>query len=137
MVRTIFAALSASVAMFSLAGVYTGVLAREFVATHVDKALMRTPPNLVLVFGGYLLLALFMAILYRRLVGVNTSPAWTGLRFDMVAGVCRLMPHSLVLFGVYNFPYTVLPMNFAWALVEQGVRGLVIWLICGRPNGRP
>ena len=132
MKRTIFAVLGASVAMFSLAGLYTGVLAREFIVTHVDKALMRTPPNLILVFCGYLLLALIMAILYRRLVRVTGSPAWSGLRFGMLAAVCWLMPYSLVLFGVYNFPYIVLPIDFGWALVEQGVGGLVIGLIYGR-----
>ena len=50
----------------------------------------------------------------------------------MVAAVCWLMPYSLVLFGVYNFPYVVLPMDFAWALVEQGIGGVVIGLIQGR-----
>jgi hypothetical protein len=137
MKRTIFAVLAASVAMFSLAGLYTGVLARSFIAAHVDPALMRAPPNLILVFFGYFVLALLMAILYRRFVGVRHSPAWNGTCFGMAAAVCWLMPYSLVLFGVYNFPYVVLPMDFLWALVEQGVGGLVIGLIYGKsqPDG--
>ena len=134
MKRTIFAVIAASVTMFSLAGLYTGVLAREFIATHVDQAIMRTPPNLILVFFGYVVLALLMAILYRRLVRVNGSPAWTGLRFGMAAAVCWLMPYSLVLFGVYKFPYVVLPLDFVWAFVEQGAGGLVIGLIYGKTN---
>jgi hypothetical protein len=134
MIRTIFAVLAASVGMFSLAGLYTGVLARDFIAKNVDQALMRAPPNLILVFFGYLVLALLMAILYRRLVRVDGSPAWSGLRFGMVTAVCWLMPYSLVLFGVYKFPYVVLPLDFVWALVEQGVGGLVIGLIYGKSN---
>jgi hypothetical protein len=134
MIRTILAVLAASVAMFALAGAYTGVLAREFIAKNVDQALMRTPPNLILVFFGYLVLALLMAILYRRFVRVEGSPAWSGLRFGMVAAVCWLMPYSLVLFGVYKFPYIVLPLDFIWALFEQGVGGLVIGLIYGKAN---
>ena len=134
MKRTIFAVIAASVTMFSLAGLYTGVLAREFIATHVDQSIMRTPPNLILVFFGYVVLALLMAILYRRLVRVNGSPAWTGLRFGMAAAVCWLMPYSLVLFGVYKFPYVVLPLDFVWAFVEQGAGGLVIGLIYGKTN---
>jgi hypothetical protein len=134
MKRTIFAVMSASVAMFSLAGLYTGVLARNFIATHVDQTLMRTPPNLILVFFGYVVLASLMAMLYRRLVRVTGSPAWTGLRFGMAAAVCWLMPYSLVLFGVYKFPYVVLPLDFVWAFVEQGVGGLVIGLIYGKTN---
>lgn len=136
MKRTIFAVIAAAAVMFSLAGLYTGVLARQFIASHLDPALMRTPPNLILVFFGYLVLALLMALLYRRLVRGDGSPAWLGLRFGLVAAVCWLMPYSLVLFGVYNFPYVVLPMDFAWAFVEQGAGGLVIGLIFGRAHAQ-
>ena len=132
MKKTIFAVIAASAVMFSLAGFYTGVLAREFIATHVDQALLRTPPNLVLVFFGYFVLALLMALLYARFVRVTGSPAWAGLRFGLMAAVCWLMPYSLVLFGVYRFPYVALPLDFAWALVEQGMGGMVIGLIHGK-----
>ena len=132
MKKTIFAVIAASAVMFSLAGFYTGVLARQFIAVHVDQALLRTPPNLVLVFFGYFVLALLMALLYARFVQVTGSPAWAGLRFGIMAAVCWLMPYSLVLFGVYKFPYVALPLDFAWALVEQGMGGLVIGLILGK-----
>lgn len=134
MKRLVLSVIAASLVMFSLAGIYTGVLAREFIASHVDQSLLRTPPNLILVFFGYVLLALLMSVLYRRLVGATTSPAWSGLRFGMVTAVCWLMPYSLVLFGVYRFPYAALPIDFAWALVEQGMGGLVIGLIFGKGN---
>jgi hypothetical protein len=130
--RMIVATIAASLVMFSLAGIYTGVLAREFIAAHVDQSLLRTPPNLILVFSGYVVLALLMSVLYRRLVRATTSPAWSGLRFGLVTAVCWLMPYSLVLFGVYRFPYAALPLDFAWALVEQGIGGLVIGLIVGK-----
>jgi hypothetical protein len=132
MMKAIFAVIAASGVMFSLAGLYTGVLARTFIAAHVDQSLLRTPPNLILVFFGYVVLAVLMSVLYRRLVRVTGSPAWSGLRFGMVAGVCWLMPYSLVLFGVYRFPYAALPVDFGWALVEQGLGGLVIGLIYGK-----
>ncbi len=132
MKRTVFAVIAASVVMFSLAGLYTGVLARAFIASHVDPTLLRTPPNLIHVFFGYVALALLMSGLYARLVRVTGSPAWSGLRFGMVAAVCWLMPYSLVLFGVYKFPYVALPLDFAWALLEQGIGGLVIGLIHGK-----
>ena len=134
MKKTLFATIAASVVMFSLAGLFTGVLAHEFIANHVDPTLLRTPPNLTLVAFGYFVLALLMALLYPRLVRVSGSPAMSGLRFGLVAGVCWLMPYSLVLFGVYKFPYVALPLDFAWALVEQGIGGLVIGLIYGKSN---
>jgi hypothetical protein len=130
--RTIFAVIASSVVMFSLTGLYTGVLAREFITTHLDKSLMRTPPNLVLVFVGYVVLASLMSVIYRWFVRVKGSSAWGGLRFGLVTAVCWLMPYSLVLFGVYNFPSAVLPLDFAWALIEQGAGGLVIGLIYGK-----
>ena len=132
MKRTIFSVIAASAVMFSLAGLYTGVLARAFIAAHVDQSLLRNPPNLILVFFGYVVLALLMSVFYRRFVRVTGSPAWSGLRFGLVAAVCWLMPYSLVLFGVYKFPYVALPLDFAWALVEQGTGGLVIGLIYGK-----
>lgn len=126
------AALAAALAMFSLAGLYTGVLARAFIASHVDPAMLRPSPNLALTFAGYALLALLMTLLYARLIPVMRSPAWDGVRFGMISGICWLMPYSLVLFGVYRFPYVVLPMDFAWALIEQGVGGLIIGLVLGK-----
>ena len=132
MKRTLLAAIAAALVMFSLAGLYTGVLARAFIASHVDPALLRTPPNLALVFGGYAVLALMMSVLYARVGRSAGAPAWSGVRFGLVVAILWLMPYSLVLFGVYRFPYVALPIDFAWAFVEQGLGGLAIGLIHGR-----
>jgi hypothetical protein len=134
--KTLFAVVAATVVMFSLAGLYTGVLVHEFIVNNVDPTLLRNPPNMALIAFGYFVLALLMAILYPRLVLVTGSPAMSGLRFGLVAGVCWLMPYSLVLFGVYKFPYVALPLDFAWALVEQGIGGLVIGLIYGKSSNK-
>jgi len=132
MKRIVLATMAAAVVMFSLAGLYTSLLARAVIANYVDSAMLRPTPNLSLVFAGYALLALLMALIYTQTAHVNRSPAWSGTRFGLIAGICWLMPYSLVLFGVYRFPYVVLPMDFAWALIEQGTGGLVIGLILGR-----
>jgi hypothetical protein len=133
--KALLAAASAAAVMFSLAGLYSGVIARGFIANNVDSTMLRQPPNLVLVFIGYLLLAMLMTALYGRFVRGPQSPAWSGLRFGMAAGVCWLMPYSLVLFGVYRFPFVALPMDLGWALIEQGIGGLVIGLIYGKSAG--
>ena len=134
--RIVFAALAAALAMFSLAGLYTGVLARAFIASHVDPAMLRPSPNLALVFSGYAMLALLMTLAYPRLVQVEGAQAWAGARFGLIAGICWLMPYSLVLFGVYRFPYAVLPMDFGWALIEQGTGGLIIGLALRKTANR-
>jgi hypothetical protein len=129
--KMLLATVTAAVVMFSLAGLYTSVLARDFIAAHVDSSMLRNPPNLVLVFVGYLVLALLMTVCYPRWCASGRSPAWNGFRFGMLAGIGWLMPYSLVLFGVYRFPYAALPVDFAWALVEQGLGGLAMGLVYG------
>jgi hypothetical protein len=124
--------MAASLVMFLLAGLYTGVLAREFIAAHVNPLMLRNPPNLPLVYCGYLLLALLMSLLYTRILRSVSSPAASGLRFGLVTAVVWLMPYSIVLFGVYDFPYQALPLDFGWALVEQGLGGVIIGLIYGK-----
>ena len=124
MQRTIFAGIASSIAMFSLAGLYTGVIVRDFIAACVDQAMLRYPPNLLLVCFGYLMLALLMAILGRRLVRVTGSPAWRGLRFGLIAAVCWLMPYSLVLFASTTF----LTLSCHW--ISPGLwlnKALVAW----------
>jgi hypothetical protein len=132
MKRKIISILAAALAMFCLAGLYTGVLARSYIAEHVDPVLLRASPNMALVFLGYLVLACVMVLLYRRFAQPARSPASNGLRFGCLMAVCWLVPYSLVLFGVYRFPYGALPLDFAWAFVEQGLGGLVVGLILGR-----
>jgi hypothetical protein len=131
MFRPILAALVSAFAMFSLAGLFTGVLARSFIASNVDPTLLRPTPNLPLIFLGYLLLATVMTVLYRRVALPVASPALAGFKMGLLTAVAWLMPYSLVLFGVYRFPYSALPLDFAWAFVEQGVGGLLIGLILG------
>lgn len=135
MKRTLLAAITAALVMFALAGLYTGVIARAFIASHVDPAILRTPPNLALVFGGYAALAGLMSLLYPRFGRTAGTPSWSGLRFGLGVAVLWLMPYSLVLFGVYRFPYQALPLDFAWACVEQGIGGLVIGMIHGKARG--
>jgi hypothetical protein len=87
------------------------------------------PPNLALVFVGYLFLAALMSVLYFKFAPPSSSRVWSGLRFGWLFAVLWLMPYSIVLFGVYNFPYVALPLDFAWAFVEQGIGGVIIAFI--------
>jgi hypothetical protein len=130
--RFILATVVSAGVMFSLAGLYTGVIARDFIASHVDSTLLRAPPNLALVFVGYVVLAALMSGLYLKFGPFSSSRTWSGLRFGWLIAVLWLMPYSIVLFGVYRFPYAALPLDFAWALVEQGVGGVIIAFIMGQ-----
>jgi len=131
-VKTIISALVAAAVMFGLAGLFTGVLAKEFIVSNVDSALLRNPPDLLITFLGYLFLAALMAYTYRFFVQKFHSPAKSGLFLGLASAVVWMMPYSVVLFSIYNFPYIALPLDFAWVLVEQGVGGILIGLIQGR-----
>lgn len=132
MIRVMLAATAAFAAMFLLAGLFTGVLARDFIAQNVEAGLLRAPPNMSLILIGYLLLALLMTTIYRAITPTTTAPLRRGLLFGLGSAVCWLMPYSLVLFGAYTFPYAALPLDFSWALVEQGAGGVLIGAILGR-----
>lgn len=137
MKRFLIAVTGSALAMFSLAGLYTGVLARQFITTHVNPDVLRTSPNFFLIFLGYLVLAILMSLIYPRVIFKANSPALSGLRFGIIAAVCWLVPYSLVLFGAYNFPYLALPLDIGWALIEQSVGGVIIGLSYGKLNTKP
>lgn len=132
----LLAVVASALAMFSLAGLFTGVLAHDFIAQNLAGPALRNPPNLPLVFAGYVLLALCMTLVHRRLFHGTPPTTWVNARFGMLAGVVWLMPYSLVLFGIYAFPYVALALDFSWALVEQGLGGVIIGAILGRSRGR-
>lgn len=120
----------AGLLMFGMAGLYTGVLARAFIASHVDPPMLRTPPNFTLIVAGYLLLGVLMAWLYPKVsFAASIGIVRRGLLFGAAVAILWLWPYSLVLFGVYRFPYAALPLDFSWALAEQGVGGLLIALM--------
>jgi hypothetical protein len=97
-------------------------------AEHVDPVMLRPQPLLAVVYGGYLLLGLLMAFAYARLMPLNGS--WrTGALFGMATAAVWLMPYMIVLMGVYRFPAAAVPLDFAWALVEQGLGGIVVSLV--------
>jgi len=124
--RKIIAAISSGLSMFMLAGLYTGVIAKGFMTNNVDPAIIRVQPNMWLIVAGYLLLGFLMTLIYPYVKGSTPPSLKSGAVFGVVTGVVWMMPYSLVLFGVYRFPYLAIPVDFVWALIEQGIGGLVM-----------
>ncbi|QIL21089.1 hypothetical protein [Thermomonas sp. HDW16] len=132
MTRNIASAILSAIVMFCLAGLFNGVLAKEFIQTHVNASMLRETPNLALIFIGYLLLATLMVLAYRKATLPVLAPMKRGLTVGLAFAVIWLVPYSLVLFSVYRFPYEALAIDLPWALVEQGLGGLVIGLMQGK-----
>ena len=114
-------------AMFLLAGLFNGVLVRDFVAANIRAEILRSPSNITFILLGYAALALLMSLIYPRVVAVTSVRS--GVVFGVIAGICWLLPYGLVLHGVYQFPTVALFIDPAWALVEQGVGGAIIGLV--------
>ncbi|MBI3884472.1 MAG: hypothetical protein HY302_01895 [Opitutae bacterium] len=136
MKKILCATLAAFVAMFGLAGLFNGVLIRSYVAAHVDPAFLRNPPSLVFIAAGYLLLALGMAWLYsRRTRREAWSPA-ADFTFGAAVGFFWTLPIGLVLHGAYRFPTLALAFDTLWALLEQGIGGLLIGAVFAKVGPR-
>ena len=132
MARIILSVFASALAMFCLAGLFTGVLAKDFIARNVNPAWLRQPPDLALTFLGYFLLACVMAWSYRKFVPQVRRPAASGLKLGLFFAVAWLMPYTVVLFSIYDFPYKALGVDLPWALVEQGLGGGVMGLVQGK-----
>jgi hypothetical protein len=115
--------------MFGLAGLFNTVLIHDFVVANIKPELLRTPPNMMLILSGYVLLSLLMTLIYPRFVKTGAHSARRGLAYGMLFGIVWLLPYSLVLQGAYQFPIKALFFDTAWALLEQGAGGAIIGFI--------
>lgn len=124
-----FSLLLAFPVMFVMAGLFNGFVVSELVSENIESAMLREAPNLGLIALGYALLALLMTLIYPRVVSPASYSLRSGFLFGLVAGIFWLLPQTLVLHGVYQFPSLRLLTDPAWALLEQGIGGAIIGLI--------
>jgi len=114
--------------MFSLAGIFSTYIVKEYIANNILPEMLKPSLDMIYIIAGYMLLSLLMVILYPKLVkGENSS-----VKFDFLFGafisILWLLPLTLVLHGVYNFPSSSLFIDSSWAILEQGLGGVVIGL---------
>lgn len=129
--RAVAAWLAAFVVMFALAGLFNTVIIVDFVQANIPAGLLRNPPDMALIAGGYLLLALLMTIIYPRVVRQSSFFLLPGLVFGAAAGIGWQLPYAMVLHGAYVFPVEALFIDTGWALVEQGAGGVAIGAVYG------
>ncbi len=97
------------------------------------QALAREEPNFVFVFVGLLILYFLMALIYP--IGYKGgSPLKEGFRFGALIGLIWVLPISVVDHGLHNLPLTLVIVDSAWHVVQEGIGGIVIALVYGRPG---
>ncbi len=95
------------------------------------QAVAREEPNYVFVFVGLLILYFLMALIYP--IGYKGgSPLKEGFRFGALIGLIWVLPISVVDHGLHNLPLTLVIVDSAWHVVQEGIGGIVIALVYGR-----
>jgi hypothetical protein len=91
----------------------------------------RQPPFYWSVGLGYLVVGFIMAYMYPK--GYEGgSPAVEGFKFGAVIGLLWWLPTQLVLYGAFEGPFSVVLVDGAWHVVEQGVAGIALAMVFGR-----
>jgi len=98
-----------------------------------SQALAREEPNFVFIFVALLILYFLMALVYP--MGYKGgSPVKEGFRFGALIGLIWVLPRSVGDHGIYNLPLTLVIVDSAWHVVQEGIGGIVIALVYGRPG---
>lgn len=122
---------AAFVVMFGLSILFTG-LADDTFRADIDKAFLRDSPGVACITLGYLALSILLAWIYPH-YRAGRGPVWQrGLQFGVVMALLWMFPLSLVWHGVYRLSFLMIIVNILWALIEQGIGGVVIAAIYHR-----
>lgn len=128
--KLVTGALAVFVVMFALSWVWhQGLMADFYQSTALEPA--RESPLIWAIAAGYALLSLLMAWMYPK--GYEGGgPLLEGLKFGAVIGILWVLPLQLVLYGVLEGPLTMVLVDGAWHVVEQGAGGAVLGWVHGR-----
>ena len=71
-----------------------------------SQALAREEPNMAVIIVGYLILGFLMALVYP--IGYKGgSPVKEGFRFGALIGLIWILPWSVIIHGLWNYPLAV------------------------------
>ena len=123
-------ALAALVVGFPLSGLWHVLLMGDFYEASATGG-MRETPLFAFIILGYAVVALIMSYMYPK--GYEGgSPAIEGLKFGAIIGLLWWFPTNLVLYGADGGPFSLVIVDGAWHVVEEGLAGLALGLVYGR-----
>lgn len=122
-IKTFIAALGV---MLVLSVLFYGLVLGRTLERFMDPTLLKPSLGFSCIALGYTALAVLMAWVYPH-YRLEPGPFWQrGLQFGVVMALLWIFPLTLVLHGLYRFPFALIMIVTMWALVEQGVGGIVI-----------
>ena len=121
--------------MLGLAAMWHRVLMADYYALHTSVA--RLEPLTGYIALAYLTLSVLMTLIYPK--GYSGGSRWSeGLRFGLIIGLMYALPRGIVMYSVEGtHTGTLVLVDSAWHMVEQGAGGVVIALIHGWGAGGP
>ena len=128
--KFLLGALAAFVVGFLLSGLWHVLLMADFYESNAFGA-MREPPLFWAIGLGYLVVGLIMAYMYPKGYA-GGSPIAEGLKFGAIIGLLWWFPTNLVLYGAFDGPFSIVLVDGAWHLVEEGLAGIALGLVYGR-----
>ncbi len=130
--KFVLAWVAAAVVVLLLGSLWHQFLLADFIAANT-QALAREEPIMAFVILGNLILGFLMALVYP--MGYKGgSPVKEGFRFGALIGLIWILPVSLIFHGVWNLPLTGVIVDSAWHVVEEGIAGIAIALVYGKPG---
>jgi len=131
--KLLLSALAGTAAMLLLSGLWHIVIMGPYYGREMPQVLEVVRYDIIAL--SYLVLGVLMATVYPKGY-TGGPPAAEGFRFGLVMGLIYSLPHSMVLFAVTESMSGALVLtDAAWHMVEQGVGGMVIALVCGSACG--
>lgn len=123
------ASVVASVVAFLLSSLWHVVLMSDYYESVTVGG--REAPLMWAVGLAYLVVGIIMAYMYPK--GYEGgSPVGEGLKFGAIIGLLWWFPTNLVLYGILDGPSSVIFVDGAWHIFEEGIAGVALGLVYGR-----
>lgn len=126
--RILLAGCAAFVVMFILGGLWNAVLMAQFYERHAPSNARRPEDtSLLFVVLGYVLLVAFMTFLFAQSFKQRPSML-ESFQFGALFGVIATLPIYLILYAIWHVSLTMMLVDAAWHLAQEGVGGVILGL---------
>ena len=123
------AGIADSIVIFLLSGLWHQLILTDFYTART-QALARTEVDMLWITIGIFVLGFLMAYVYPMGYQGGSSLK-EGFRFGAVIGLIWILPWSLIIHGIWNYPLDSVILDAVWHMAEEGVAGIVIALVYG------